>query len=284
MKASLLSSLAYHPELVVLDEPFTGLDPLVREELIGALLEGSEDRPRTVLVSSHDIDEIERLADWIGFIDRGRMLFAEPVSSILTRFRLVEVIATAATRLPARSWSCSTGSGRAGARLVSERWGSFSRSSRRSSGPGLSCNLGSRCPSGRRTRPHCRFQRTRRPLSSRLREALGDAAHGGAGDALASTWRLSDLAGSRVCHRDASVRLDSGAALTSLSGGFGVAVPFAMSDEQPERVVLRELLRVQRLALAVPTRAGIAHCPHYADRRVRTSRGRERIVPWTVPS
>jgi hypothetical protein len=58
----------------------------------------------------------------------------------------------------------------------------------------------------------------------------------------------------RVSLRDASVLLDSGAALTSLSGGFGVAVPFAMSEEQPERVVLRELLQVQRLALAVPTR------------------------------
>jgi ABC-2 type transport system ATP-binding protein len=94
MKAALLSSLAYRPELLVLDEPFTGLDPLVRDELVRALLEAADDRPRTVLVSSHDIEEVERLADWVGFLDRGRLLFAEPVSSLLARFQLVEVVAS----------------------------------------------------------------------------------------------------------------------------------------------------------------------------------------------
>jgi ABC-2 type transport system ATP-binding protein len=103
MKTALLASLAYRPELVVLDEPFSGLDPLVRDELIRALLElvpavnhvdtGRGARPMTVFVSSHDVEELERLADWIGFIDRGRLVFAEPVSSLLARFRLVEVVA-----------------------------------------------------------------------------------------------------------------------------------------------------------------------------------------------
>ena len=93
MKAALLSSLAYRPELVVLDEPFSGLDPLVRDELTRGLLESSGTRTWTVLLSSHDIEEVERLADWIGFIDRGRLVFAEPVTSLLERFRLVEVVA-----------------------------------------------------------------------------------------------------------------------------------------------------------------------------------------------
>ena len=96
MKTALLASLAYRPDLVMLDEPFSGLDPLVRDELIRALLELAAEnyvRPMTVFVSSHDIEELERLADWIGFIDRGRLVFAEPVSSLLARFRLVEVVA-----------------------------------------------------------------------------------------------------------------------------------------------------------------------------------------------
>lgn len=92
MKAALLSSLAYRPDLVVLDEPFTGLDPVVRDELIRGLLGVSGDRPLTVLISSHDIDEVERLADWIGFMRGGRIEFAEPVSVLLSRFRLVEVV------------------------------------------------------------------------------------------------------------------------------------------------------------------------------------------------
>jgi len=92
MKAALLASLAYRPELVVLDEPFTGLDPLTRDELIRGLLEASGDRAWTVLVSSHDIDDVERLADWVGFINDGRMQFAEPVSALLGRFRLIEIV------------------------------------------------------------------------------------------------------------------------------------------------------------------------------------------------
>jgi ABC-2 type transport system ATP-binding protein len=93
MKAALLASLAYRPDLVVLDEPFTGLDPLVRDELIRGLLEVSGDRTWTVLISSHDIDDVERLADWVGFMKDGYVEFAEPVSALLARFRLVEVVA-----------------------------------------------------------------------------------------------------------------------------------------------------------------------------------------------
>lgn len=92
MKAALLASLAYRPDLVVLDEPFTGLDPLVRDELIRGLLEVSGERTWTVLISSHDIDDVERLADWVGFMKEGQMQFAEPVSALLGRFRFVEVV------------------------------------------------------------------------------------------------------------------------------------------------------------------------------------------------
>jgi ABC-2 type transport system ATP-binding protein len=92
MKAALLSSLAYRPDLVVLDEPFTGLDPLVRDELVRGLLEASGERAWTVLISSHDIDDVERLADWVGFMKEGQLQFAEPVAALLARFRLVEVV------------------------------------------------------------------------------------------------------------------------------------------------------------------------------------------------
>ena len=71
VKAALLSSLSYRPELVILDEPFTGLDALVRDEFIRGLLELSGRSQWTILVASHDIDEVERLADWVGVIDKG---------------------------------------------------------------------------------------------------------------------------------------------------------------------------------------------------------------------
>ncbi len=60
----------------------------MREEFSSGVLElAGQERPWTVFVSSHDVDEVERLADWIGVINRGRLVLAEPVSSLLARFR-----------------------------------------------------------------------------------------------------------------------------------------------------------------------------------------------------
>lgn len=92
MKAALLSSLAYRPKLVVLDEPFSGLDPLVRDEFLHGLLELTEMEGWSVFVSSHDIEEVERLADRVAIIDKGRIQLDESSESLLERFRAVEVV------------------------------------------------------------------------------------------------------------------------------------------------------------------------------------------------
>jgi ABC-2 type transport system ATP-binding protein len=86
MKAALLVSLAYRPELVVLDEPFSGLDPLARDELIRALLELAGEHNWTTLISSHDIDEVERLADSIAFINQGRIFVTESVQDLVGKY------------------------------------------------------------------------------------------------------------------------------------------------------------------------------------------------------
>jgi ABC-2 type transport system ATP-binding protein len=100
MKAALLCSLAYRPRLLIMDEPFAGLDALVRDELIQGVLELTQQERWTVFVSSHDIDEVERLADWIGIINEGRLYLSEPVSSVLARFRQVEVTVDDDASLP----------------------------------------------------------------------------------------------------------------------------------------------------------------------------------------
>lgn len=100
MKAALLSSLAYRPKLVVLDEPFSGLDPLVRDEFIRGLLELTEQEGWTVFVSSHDIEEVQRLADRIAIINRGSLALDETSDSLQSRFRAVEVVLPDDTRPP----------------------------------------------------------------------------------------------------------------------------------------------------------------------------------------
>jgi ABC-2 type transport system ATP-binding protein len=91
MKASLLSSLAYRPKLLMLDEPFSGLDPVVRDEFIRGVLEVSAQGEWTVIVSSHDIEEVERLADHVTMLEAGRLQLSERTEALQGRFRRVEV-------------------------------------------------------------------------------------------------------------------------------------------------------------------------------------------------
>jgi ABC-2 type transport system ATP-binding protein len=93
VKAALVTSLAYRPKLLVLDEPFSGLDPLVRDEVIRGMLELSEQSNWSIFISSHDIDEVERLADWVGVINDGQLYLSEPTESLQTRFRQIEFTA-----------------------------------------------------------------------------------------------------------------------------------------------------------------------------------------------
>jgi ABC-2 type transport system ATP-binding protein len=105
MKAALASALAFHPKLIVLDEPFTGLDPLVRDELIQGLLERAEES--TAFISSHDLGEIESFASHIGYLERGELRLSEELSTLSDRFREVELTFDAPPSLPANvpeSW------------------------------------------------------------------------------------------------------------------------------------------------------------------------------------
>lgn len=92
MKAQLLSSLTYRPELVLLDEPFSGLDPLARDEFLDGLLEMTGENGWSVLVSSHDIDEVQRLTDHVVILNAGRAALEESVDSLQRRFRRVECV------------------------------------------------------------------------------------------------------------------------------------------------------------------------------------------------
>jgi ABC-2 type transport system ATP-binding protein len=98
MKAALASSLAYRPELLILDEPFSGLDPVMREDFIQGILTRAGET--TILISSHDLADIESFATHIGFLDNGRLCFAEEMDTLSRRFRHVEVRVDKLPKLP----------------------------------------------------------------------------------------------------------------------------------------------------------------------------------------
>jgi ABC-2 type transport system ATP-binding protein len=81
-RAGLLAALAYRPELLVLDEPSSGLDPLVRRDILAAIIRTIAEEGRTVLFSSHLLDEVERVADHVAMLHRGRIVFDAPLDEI----------------------------------------------------------------------------------------------------------------------------------------------------------------------------------------------------------
>ena len=89
-RVGLLLALAYRAELLVLDEPSSGLDPLVRRDILRAVIETIVQEGRTVLFSSHLLDEVERVADHVAIIESGRIIQNEPLDQLKSRYhRLV---------------------------------------------------------------------------------------------------------------------------------------------------------------------------------------------------
>ena len=99
MKAALIGALAYRPKLLILDEPFSGLDAVVRDDLIQGVLDRAEET--SILISSHDLAEIESFSSHVGYLEGGRLQFSEEMASLTARFREVEVSVDAAPSLPA---------------------------------------------------------------------------------------------------------------------------------------------------------------------------------------
>jgi ABC-2 type transport system ATP-binding protein len=80
LKLALAAAMSFRPRLLVLDEPFSGLDALTRDEMIGEFLR--EPRQMSILISSHELDEVERLCSHVAFLDEGRLLFQGTMSEL----------------------------------------------------------------------------------------------------------------------------------------------------------------------------------------------------------
>jgi len=83
-KLALLLAVSHEPELLLLDEPLSGLDPIAREEFIDGVLRAICDRGQTVLISSHMLDDVRRLADTVGILNEGQLLLNGNLDALLT--------------------------------------------------------------------------------------------------------------------------------------------------------------------------------------------------------
>lgn len=92
-----LLALAQRPNLLVLDEPTEGLDPVVRRDVIAAVLDYVSEASATVFISSHLVHELERICDWVGMMDRGRVVAEMPMNQFkngIKRLRVADAPAT----------------------------------------------------------------------------------------------------------------------------------------------------------------------------------------------
>jgi ABC-2 type transport system ATP-binding protein len=103
-KAAILLALAPRPEVLLLDEPAAGLDPISRRELIEELIELlSRDNGCTVLFCTHILSDLERIAEWVGILDRGRLLMSGRLDELQNRMQRLQVIFPGEAAPPA--WS-----------------------------------------------------------------------------------------------------------------------------------------------------------------------------------
>lgn len=95
-KLMMLLALAQTPDLLVLDEPTDGLDPVVRRDVLEALLAYVSEREATVLISSHLVHELERICDWIGVMDRGGLVAELPMREFKNGIKRLHITGGAA--------------------------------------------------------------------------------------------------------------------------------------------------------------------------------------------
>ena len=134
-RVGLLVALAYRPELLVLDEPSSGLDPIVRRDILGAVIRTIAHEGRTVLFSSHLLEEVEQVADHVTMISRGRIALSAPLTAVREGHRAVVMRFDEARSHPpehdgvlrwdggGRDWTAVVKGGSEGVRAAAAAWG-----------------------------------------------------------------------------------------------------------------------------------------------------------------
>ena len=91
MKLATAAALSHKPKLLVLDEATSGLDPMVREEMLDIFNEFTRDEGHSILISSHIVSDLEKICDYIAFIHSGKLLFCEEKDRLLEEYAVVKM-------------------------------------------------------------------------------------------------------------------------------------------------------------------------------------------------
>ncbi|MFA9464294.1 MAG: ABC transporter ATP-binding protein [Velocimicrobium sp.] len=90
MKLSLCVALSHDSKLLILDEATSGLDPIVRDELLDIFLEFIQTEDHTIFISSHILSDLEKICDYIAFIHKGKLLFFEEKDALLEKYGILK--------------------------------------------------------------------------------------------------------------------------------------------------------------------------------------------------
>ena len=93
MKLSIAVALSHRAKLLILDEATSGLDPIVRDEILDIFMEFIQDEEHSIFLSSHIISDLEKIADYITFIHKGKILFSEPKDDLIYRYGVLKCTA-----------------------------------------------------------------------------------------------------------------------------------------------------------------------------------------------
>jgi len=89
VKLSLATAMSHHAKLLILDEPTSGLDPIVRDEILDFFLDFVQDEEHSILISSHITTDLEKIADYITFIDKGKMLLSSTKDDLIYNYGII---------------------------------------------------------------------------------------------------------------------------------------------------------------------------------------------------
>lgn len=107
MKLSLAIALSYDAKLLVLDEPTGGLDPVVRNEILDEFLEFMQNEERGILISSHITSDLEKIADYITYINNGKIVLVENKDTIIYEYGIVKATKEQLSMIDKNLFVCS---------------------------------------------------------------------------------------------------------------------------------------------------------------------------------